>query len=192
MNPQVDVPAMGSLYNQGTWSSELGSPLHEHSPLGSVHSPVGSAHSPVLSHNCSPMPTMQGCCSPISPIMQPAHSPIMHGSPGSDMIDLNCVKQERLHDELRYSGDSCCESLSSLLRSNELIAAQNMAMIPSHMGPPHPREILDGKFTMHFLVYYATVQLLGQDNIHFRSEPPMKCKTSQKSQQTQDLISCVH
>ena len=147
MNPQMDVPAMESLYNQGTWnqplSPELNSPVYAHSPQGSVHSPqsVGS-NSPVLSHAGSPMPAAQGCCSPVSvhsPNMQAAHSPVMAGSPADNM--LSSVKQEQFD---RYSSDNC-DSLSSLLRSNDMIAAQNMAMAPPHMGPPHPREILDGK-----------------------------------------------
>ncbi len=147
MNPQMDVPAMESLYNQGTWnqplSPELGSPVYAHSPQGSVHSPqsVGS-NSPVLSHAGSPMPAAQGCCSPVSvhsPNMQAAHSPVMAGSPANM---LSSVKQEQFD---RYNNDSC-DSLSSLLR-NDMIAAQNMAMAPPHMGPPHPREILDGKYS---------------------------------------------
>lgn len=149
--PQMDVPAMESLYNQGPWSQPL-SPELVYSPHGSVHSPHGSVHSPlsthspVLSHAGSPMPAgAMGCCSPVSahsPSMQAAHSPIMHGSP-VDM--LSSVKQEQF-EELRGYGGSCVDdSLSSLLRNNEMIAAQNMAMAPPHMGPPHPREILDGK-----------------------------------------------
>ena len=151
MNPQMDV---SSLYNQGTWnqplSPELGSPVYAHSPDGSVHSPstVG-ANSPVLSHAGSPMPAAaQGCCSPVSvqsPNMQAAHSPIMHGSPDNM---LSSVKQEQLDAELRFANESCGDTLSSLLRNNEMIAAQNMALAPPHMGPPHPREILDGKFPL--------------------------------------------
>ena len=138
---------MESLYNQGPWSQplspELSSPVY--SPHASAHSPLStvSAHSPVLSHAGSPPAGAIGCCSPVSahsPSMQAAHSPIMHGSP-VDM--LSSVKQEQF-DELRYNSN-CDDSLSSLLRNNELIAAQNMAMAPPHMGPPHPREILDGK-----------------------------------------------
>ena len=149
MNPQVDVPAMGGLYNQATWNQPL-SPVHAHSPIGSMHSPSSvSVHSPVLSHAGSPMPAMPGCCSPVtvhSPNMQAAHSPVMHGSPADSI--LNNVKQEQMDAELRYNVENCCDSLSSLLR-NDMIAAQNMAMIPPHMqGPPHPREILDGEFTL--------------------------------------------
>ena len=70
--------------------------------------------------------------------MQAAQSPVVAGSPADNM--LSSVKQEQFD---RY-GDNC-DSLSSLLRSNDMIAAQNMAMAPPHMGPPHPREILDGK-----------------------------------------------
>lgn len=155
LNPQMDVSSIESLYNHGTWnqplSPELGSPLYAHSPQGSVHSP-STVGSPVLSHAGSPMPAGAGCCSPVSvhsphmqahsPHMQ-AHSPIMHGSP-ADMLSLRSVKQEQLDAELRFAGDHC-DSLSSLLRNNEMIAAQNMALAPPHMGPPHPREILDGE-----------------------------------------------
>lgn len=151
MTHQMEVPAMDSLYNQGTWSQplspELSSPVYAHSPQGSVHSPSSViAHSPILSHAGSPMPAAPGCCSPVSvhsPNMQAAHSPIMQGSPVDNM--LSNVKQEHLDAELRYAASDNCDSLSSLLRNNEMIAAQNMAMAPPHMGPPHPREILDGK-----------------------------------------------
>ena len=150
MNPQMD-PTMESLYNhQSTWNQPLSPEMNSsvyaaHSPQGSVHSP-GSAHSPVLSHAGSPMPAAAGCCSPVSvhsPNMQAAHSPVMAGSPAENM--LGSIKQEQLEAELRYCSSDSCETLSSLLRSNELIAAQNMAVAPPHMGPPHPREILDGK-----------------------------------------------
>lgn len=150
LNPQqMDVSAMESLYNQGAWnqplSPELGSPVYAHSPQGSEHSPstVG-AHSPVLSHAGSPMPAV--CCSPVSvhsPNMQ-AHSPVMHGSPALADNILRSVKQE-LDTDLHFENCACDSSLSSLLRNNEMIAVQNMAMAPPHMGPPHPREILDGK-----------------------------------------------
>lgn len=150
MNPQMD-PTMESLYNQSTWNQPLSPEMNSsvyaaHSPQGSVHSP-GSAHSPVLSHAGSPMPAAPGCCSPVSvhspmPNMQAAHSPIMAGSPDNM---LSSVKQEQLDVELHYCSHDSCESLSSLLRSNDMIAAQNMAVAPPHMGPPHPREILDGK-----------------------------------------------
>lgn len=159
MNTQVEVAAMEGLYNHGTWnqplSPELGSPVHAHSPLNTVRSPSASSsvsvHSPVLSHAGSPMPALPGCCSPVSaqsPNMQAAvHSPVMqqqqHGSPADRMLSGGAVKQEQLDAELRYS-DSC-DSLSTLLRNNEMIAAQNMAMLPPHMGPPHPRELLDGE-----------------------------------------------
>lgn len=146
-------PAMESLYNQSTsWnqplSPEMNSPVYSaHSPQGSVHSPAScssSAHSPVLSHAGSPLP---GCCSPVSahsPNMQAAHSPAnIAGSPVDGM--LSSVKQEQLDAELRYCGGDSCDSLSSLLRSNDMIAAQNLAVAPPHMGPPHPREILDGE-----------------------------------------------
>lgn len=148
MNPQqLDVSAMESLYNQGTWNQPLSPELsYAHSPQGSVHSPstVG-ANSPVLSHAGSPMPA--ACCSPVSvhsPNMQAAHSPIMQGSP-DNMLSSSGVKQEHLDADLRFE-HGACDSLSSLLRSNDMIAVQNMAMAPPHMGPPHPREILDGEF----------------------------------------------
>lgn len=150
MNPQMDVSAMESLYNQGAWSQplspelSLSSPVYAQSPQGSVHSPCSViANSPVLSHAGSPMP---GCCSPVSvhsPNMQAAHSPPMVHSPVNNM--LSSVKQEQLDVELCYAASDSHDSLSSLLRNNEMIAAQNMAMAPPHMGPPHPREILDGK-----------------------------------------------
>lgn len=151
MNPQMD-PAMESMYSQSTWSQQPLSPelSYAHSPQGSVHSPSSmSARSPVLSHAGSPMPAAPGCCSPVSvhsPNMQAAHSPVMGcGSPADNM--LSSVKQEQLEAELRFgAGSDSCESLSSLLRSNDMIAAQNMALAPPHMGPPHPREILDGEF----------------------------------------------
>lgn len=152
MNPQqMDVSAMESLYSHGSWnpalSPELGSPIYAHSPQGSVHSPlsVSAANSPVLSHVGSPMVAAAPiCCSPAhSPnSMQAAHSPVMHGSPLSDNM-LESVKQERFDAELRFANEDSC--LTSLLQNNEMIAAQNLAMAPPHMGPPHPREILDGK-----------------------------------------------
>ena len=147
---QMD-PAMESLYNQSTWnqplSPEMTSPVYSaHSPQGSVHSPA-SAHSPVLSHAGSPLPAAPGCCSPVSahsPNMQAAQSPVnVAGSPVDSM--LSSVKQEQLDAELRYCSGDNCDSLSSLLRSNDMIAAQNLAVAPPHMGPPHPREILDGE-----------------------------------------------
>lgn len=156
MNPQqMDVSAMESLYGHGSWKPlsphELGSPLYEHSvsPQGSVHSPssVSAASSPVLSHVGSPMAAPTSYSPVHSPnSMQAAHSPIMHGSPLSaadNMLSASIVKQEQLDVELRYANDSC---LSSLLRNNDMIAAQNMALAPPHMGPPHPREILDGEY----------------------------------------------
>lgn len=150
MSTQLD-PSMESLYNQSTWNQPLSPEMHSpvyaaaQSPQGSVHSPA-SAHSPVLSHAGSPMPAAPGCCSPVSvhsPNMQAAQSPVMAGSPAENM--LSSVKQEQLDAELRYCGNDSCESLSSLLRNNDMIAAQNMAVAPPHMGPPHPREILDGE-----------------------------------------------
>lgn len=158
LNPQqMDVSAMDSLYNHSSWKPlDLGSPIYAHSPQGSVHSPSSvGANSPVLSHVGSPMAAAAPvCCSPVSVhspnSMQAAHSPIMHGSPvmhgsplcADNMLGGVIVKQEHLDAELRFANDSC---LSSLLRNNEMIAAQNMAMAPPHMGPPHPREILDGE-----------------------------------------------
>lgn len=156
MTPQVDVQTMDNLYNQAAWNHPLSPELsHAHSPLGSIHSPASSVRSPAaLSHVGSPIPaTMVGCCSPVSahsPNMQAAvHSPIVQGSPAVECM-LRSIKQEHLEvDHMRFSS-SCAlenhhESLSSLLRNNEMIAVQNMAMVPPHMGPPHPREILDGK-----------------------------------------------
>ena len=164
MTPQVDVQTMDSLYSQATWnqqlSPELTSPVHAHSPLSAgsaVHSPASSAHSPApLSHAGSPMPMVNGCCSPVSAVGSPnvqavAHSPIMQQvTPVMDNM-LSVVKQECLDvDQLRFN--NCApmdshhhDSLSSLLRSNEMIAVQNLSMLPPHMGPPHPREILDGE-----------------------------------------------
>lgn len=151
LNPQMDVSAMESLYNHDSWKPlcpDLGSHIYAHSPQGSVqsvHSPSSvCSNSPVLSHVGSPMAAAAPmCCSPVSvhSPMQAAHSPIMDGSPALSDNILASVKQE-FDAELRYANDSC---LSSLLRNNEMIAAQNMAMAPPHMGPPHPREILDGK-----------------------------------------------
>jgi len=161
MTTQVDVQAMDSLYNQATWnqqlSPELTSPVHAHSPLSAgsaVHSPASSAHSPApLSHNGSPMPAamVNGCCSPGSAgspnIQAAAHSPILH--PVVDNM-LSVVKQECLDmDQMRFNNcapmDNHHDGLSSLLRNSEMIAVQNLSMLPPHMGPPHPREILDGE-----------------------------------------------
>ena len=167
MTPQVDVQAMDSLYNQATWnqqlSPQLGSPVHAHSPLSAgsaVHSPASCVHSPApLSHAGSPMPaSMVSCCSPVSansPNMQAAaHSPIMPGAPVMETM-LSTIKQECLEvDHLRYHScvamDGQHDSLSSLLRNNEMIAVQNLSMLPPHMGPPHPREILDGECLFTF------------------------------------------
>lgn len=133
--PHVEVnPVIDGLYHPTTWtqplSPEMGSPVYAHSPLGSVCSPA-SAHSP-LSHANSPI---GGCCSPVaaahSPIMQ-AHSPV-HGSTATMPI-----KQE--YDDSTYR--STCSRLTSLLKTQDLNGATFAT--GSFMGPPAPREILDG------------------------------------------------
>ena len=170
---------MDSLYNQAAWNQPLSPGLnHAHSPIGSIHSPISSVHSPAaLSHVGSPIPaTLVGCCSPVSahsPNMQTTvHSPVIRGSPVVENI-LRSVKQEHLEvDHLRF-GSACAlenhhESLSSLLRNNEMIAVQNMSMVPSLMGPPHPREILDGKLDIVVFVVSAqrlTWKLMERPNI---------------------------
>ena len=130
-----------NVYHQGGWnqplSPEIGSPVHTHSPVnGSVCSPA-SVHSPVLSHANSPQ--YGGCCSPVA-----AHSPIMQAqSPIGAMQALSPnaeIKQEQLDADFRFDTSS---SLSSLLRSS----AQDIMGQPPHlMQPPHPSDILDGKY----------------------------------------------
>ncbi len=173
MTPQVDVQAMDSLYNQATWnqqlSPELTSPVHVPSPLSAgsaVRSPASSVHSPApLSHAGSPMPASMPrvtCCSPVSansPNMQAvAHSPIMQGTPVMDNV-LSIVKQECLDYNGCSGMDAHHDSLSSLLR-NDMIAVQNLSMLPPHMGPPHPREILDGECLLLFFCLKKCDQLL--------------------------------
>ena len=138
-----NLQAMDNLCNQATWNQPLSPELN--SPVHAQNSPSGS---PILSHAGSPMPAMPGCCSPVSvhsPNMQAAHSPVMQGSPAAVENLHHSVKQEQLDAEIHYISGDNSESLSSLLRSNEMIATQNMAMVPSHMGPA-PREILDGEY----------------------------------------------
>jgi hypothetical protein len=69
---------------------------------------------------------------------------------------LSSVKQEQHLDDLRFE-NAACDSLSSLLRSNDMIAVQNLALAPPHMGPPHPREILDGKLCSLVEVAYPNL-----------------------------------
>ena len=139
LNHPVDVSGVPELYHQTNWSQPLSpemmsSPVHAHSPLGSVCSPVSSVHSPILSHPNSSL----GCCSPVaalSPAVQ-AHSPLaaMHGSP----LDVHIKQEQGLDADFRYVSDCGLNSLSTLLRGG--------TMLNGHMGPPAPREILDGKF----------------------------------------------
>ena len=146
MNHSVEVPTVEGLYHQGAWnqplSPELGSPVHAHSPLGTVYSPT----SPILSHAGSP-PQM-GCCSP----MAPAHSPVMHAvhSPHSIMNGSPpplSVKQECLGgDDMGYATSDNCGSLSTLLRTSTQELA-NIQMVAATHGCQFgtPREILDGE-----------------------------------------------
>lgn len=136
---QVEVnPVMDGFYHQASWSQplspEMGSPVYAQSPVGSCCSPCSGAQSP-LSHMNSPV------CSPPaahSPMMQ-AHSPIHAQVPVSVNV---CIKQE-FDEALRY--DNC--HFANLLKScaPELTATTTLSMAPIHMGPPHPREILDGE-----------------------------------------------
>lgn len=152
LNHPVDVSGVPELYHQASWSQPLSpemmsSPVHAQSPLGSVCSPVSSVHSPVLSHPNSSL----GCCSPVtahSPAVQ-AQSPIaatMHGSP----LDAQIKQEQGLENaDFRYSTDCIGgNSLSTLLRGG--------TMMNGHMGPPAPREILDGEFLCLQCVFVRT------------------------------------
>ena len=143
---EVMTHAVDSVYHQSSWnqplSPEIGSPVHVHSPLGSVCSPA-SVHSPILSHANSPQYAAAGCCSPVA-----AHSPSMQAqSPIGAMQALSPhgageVKQEQLDDFSRFDSSNC---LSSLLRSS---AQDIMGQQPHLMQPPHPSDILDGKYSI--------------------------------------------
>lgn len=135
--PQVEV--IDGLYHQTAWtqplSPEMGSPVYAHSPVGSVCSPA-SAHSP-LSHANSPI---GGCCSPIaaaqSPVMQ-TQSP-MHGPP------MLCVPIKQEFDDSFHGYESHCSHLTSLLKCTAPDMAGAAFANGCLMGPPAPREILDG------------------------------------------------
>ena len=163
--PHVEVnPVMDGLYHQTTWtqplSPEMGSPVYAHSPVGSVCSPA-SAHSP-LSHANSPI---GGCCSPVAA----AHSPIMQAQ--SPVHGSMTIKQE--YDD-SYRGT--CSRLTSLLKTQDLSGAT----FPngSFMGPPAPREILDGTW-----LYVCTKCVHDRDSIRVNTthvvfigvQPELEC-----------------
>ena len=139
---------MDGLYHQpgqACWnqplSPEMGSPLYAQSPVGSVSSPA-SAHSPLM-HANSP-----SCNSPIaihSPIMQ-AHSPVVQAHSPAHVPMMGLYVKQEFDDGLRY--DNC--NFSHLLKSSapELIPMSLTATSIAHIGPPHAREILDGKYIL--------------------------------------------
>lgn len=132
------------MYGQNTWpqplSPNMESPIHAHSPVGSVSSPV-SVNSP-FSHTNSPI----GVCSPTavqSPHMQ-AHSPGMQAASPMHCPPLNVninVKQE-----LSGADYGHCSNLTHLLRSSAPEFSGAFSSTLGHMGPPAQREILDGKY----------------------------------------------
>ena len=132
------------LYHQSSpqWNQPLSPEMGSQSPIGSACSPI-SVHSPLMMH--APSPPMGNIAH--SPMMQ-AHSPMHMHSPVHDMHspmhEMNSpihmpmsVKQE--YDEVLH-----CSNLTHLLRTTA--TNHNFVTTVTTMGPPHPREILDGKF----------------------------------------------
>ena len=148
--PQVEV--MEGLYHQTAWtqplSPEMGSPVYAHSPVGSVCSPA-SAHSP-LSHANSPI---GGCCSPVAA----AHSPIMASQSPMHGPPMLCVPIKQEFEDSFHTYESNCSHLTSLLKCTPPELANAAFAHGCLMGPPAPREILDGTLFMHGQYVYTWV-----------------------------------